>query len=62
MKVHEFQAKELLRRYKVPLLAGEHATTPEGAVEAAKRIGGPTGALEVVAETEQAPKAFAPEA
>ncbi|MEQ1500680.1 MAG: ADP-forming succinate--CoA ligase subunit beta [Myxococcota bacterium] len=40
MKVHEFQAKSLLRRYNVPLLAGEHATTPDEAVEAAKRIGG----------------------
>ncbi len=40
MKVHEFQAKSLLRRYGVPLLAGEHATSPDGAVEAAKRIGG----------------------
>ncbi|MEZ4236549.1 MAG: ADP-forming succinate--CoA ligase subunit beta [Myxococcota bacterium] len=40
MKVHEFQAKGLLRKHGVPLLAGEHATTPEEAVEAAKRIGG----------------------
>ena len=30
--------------------------------EAAKRIGGTTGALEVVAETGQAPEACAPEA
>jgi succinyl-CoA synthetase beta subunit len=40
LKVHEFQAKALLRRYKVPLLVGEHADSPDQAVAAAKTIGG----------------------
>jgi succinyl-CoA synthetase beta subunit len=40
VKVHEFQAKALLRKYGVPLLAGSHADTPEQAVAAAKEIGG----------------------
>jgi succinyl-CoA synthetase beta subunit len=40
MKIHEFQAKEVLRRFGVPLLAGGAATTPDGAVEAAAKIGG----------------------
>jgi succinyl-CoA synthetase beta subunit len=40
VKVHEFQAKALLRKFGVPLLEGEHATTPDQAVEAARRIGG----------------------
>jgi succinyl-CoA synthetase beta subunit len=40
VKVHEFQAKELLRPYKVPLLEGGHASSPEEAVEVARRIEG----------------------
>ncbi len=39
MKIHEFQAKEILRRYKVPLLTGAPATTPDEAVAAAKSLG-----------------------
>ena len=38
MKIHEFQAKEVLRRYGVPLLAGGAATTPDEAVEVARGI------------------------
>jgi succinyl-CoA synthetase beta subunit len=40
MKVHEYQAKELLRRFDVPLLEGAAAATPAEAVAAAERIGG----------------------
>jgi succinyl-CoA synthetase beta subunit len=40
MKVHEFQAKQVLRQYGVPLLGGEAATTPDEAAAAAGRIGG----------------------
>ncbi|MBW2253678.1 MAG: ADP-forming succinate--CoA ligase subunit beta [Deltaproteobacteria bacterium] len=40
MKVHEFQAKQVLRKYGVPLQAGEPATTPDEAAAAADRIGG----------------------
>ncbi|MEQ1565126.1 MAG: ADP-forming succinate--CoA ligase subunit beta [Myxococcota bacterium] len=40
MKVHEFQAKALLRKYKVPLLEGGAAATPAEARQAAERIGG----------------------
>jgi succinyl-CoA synthetase beta subunit len=40
VKVHEFQAKQLLRQYGVPLLAGGHAASPEEAVEVARGIGG----------------------
>jgi succinyl-CoA synthetase beta subunit len=40
MKLHEYQAKELLGRFGVPMLPGLAATTPDGAVEAAQEIGG----------------------
>ena len=40
MKLHEYQAKELLAEYGVPVPAGNIATTPEEAVEAATGIGG----------------------
>ncbi len=40
MKIHEYQAKSILRRYGVPLLQGEAATTPDEAVDAAERVGG----------------------
>lgn len=40
MKIHEYQAKELLRKYNVPVPEGKVAFTPEEAVEAAKSIGG----------------------
>ncbi len=40
MKIHEYQAKAILRRYGVPLLQGEAATTPDEAVAAAQKMGG----------------------
>ena len=40
MKVHEYQAKEILRRYGVPTPRGIVAETPEAAREAAKELGG----------------------
>src|SRR5689334_25176955 len=44
MNIHEYQAKELLARYGVPVPAGAVAYTAAEAVEAAKRLGGPGGA------------------
>jgi succinyl-CoA synthetase beta subunit len=41
LKLQEYRSKEILARHGVPLLAGEVATTPEGARAAAERIGGP---------------------
>jgi succinyl-CoA synthetase beta subunit len=40
MNIHEYQAKEVLRKYGVATLAGHLAESPEKAVEAAKQIGG----------------------
>ncbi len=38
MKIHEYQAKEILRRYNVPVPSGEMATTIEQADTAAKQL------------------------
>lgn len=40
MNIHEYQAKEILRKYNVTILKGKVANTPEEAVQAAKEIGG----------------------
>ncbi|MBI3769930.1 MAG: ADP-forming succinate--CoA ligase subunit beta [Deltaproteobacteria bacterium] len=40
MNIHEFQAKEILRKYGVPVLEGGIARTPEEAAEVARRLGG----------------------
>lgn len=40
MKIHEYQAKEILRKYNVPVPNGKVAYTVEEAVVAAKEIGG----------------------
>ena len=40
MNIHEYQAKDILRRYGVATLAGQMAESPEKAIEAAKAIGG----------------------
>jgi len=41
MKIHEFQAKEILKGYSVPVPQGEVAETAEAAAEIARRIGRP---------------------
>ena len=41
MNIHEYQAKELLRRYGVAVLDGHVATTVEEAVAGARRLPGP---------------------
>jgi succinyl-CoA synthetase beta subunit len=40
MKIHEYQAKEILKRYNVPVPKGRVAFSPDDAVEAAQSIGG----------------------
>ncbi len=41
MNIHEYQAKELLRRYGVAVLEGHVAFTPDEAAAAAKKLPGP---------------------
>jgi succinyl-CoA synthetase beta subunit len=41
MKIHEYQAKEIFRRYGVPTPRGEMVTTPDEAREVAKKLGTP---------------------
>src|SRR5262245_24145809 len=41
MNIHEYQAKELLKRHGVPVLEGFVAWTPEEAEAAASRLPGP---------------------
>nr|MCU0887435.1 ADP-forming succinate--CoA ligase subunit beta [Rubritepida sp.] len=41
MNIHEYQGKELLRRYGVAVLAGHVATTPEEAEAGARQLPGP---------------------
>jgi succinyl-CoA synthetase beta subunit len=40
MKIHEFQAKEILKAYGVPIPRGEVAKTPEEAKKVAEELGG----------------------
>src|SRR4026209_2379544 len=40
MKIHEYQGKELLKRYGVPVPRGIVARSPEEAFDAAKELGG----------------------
>jgi succinyl-CoA synthetase beta subunit len=40
MKIHEYQAKQILSRYNIPVQRGEVASSPEEARELAKNIGG----------------------
>lgn len=40
MNIHEYQAKEVLRKFGVATLKGKLAHSPEEAVAAAKGIGG----------------------
>ena len=48
MKIHEYQAKEILRKYNVPVPAGEMATTLEEAGTAAKTLFAKGNAVVVV--------------
>ncbi len=41
MKIHEYQAKDVLRRYGIPVQPGEIATTPEEAEAIARKFGVP---------------------
>jgi succinyl-CoA synthetase beta subunit len=41
LKLQEYRSKDILEAHDVPILAGETATTPEGARAAAERIGSP---------------------
>ncbi len=41
MKIHEYQAKDILARYGIPIQTGRVAFTPEEAEEIAREIGGP---------------------
>jgi len=41
MKIHEYQGKEILRQFGVPVPQGIHAFTVQEAVEAAQKLGGP---------------------
>jgi succinyl-CoA synthetase beta subunit len=43
MKVHEYQGKEILKRYNVPVPAGRVAFSVDEAVAAAKGLGGASG-------------------
>jgi len=45
MKIHEYQAKEILRRFGVPTPRGEMVTTPEAAKEVAKKLGTPVAVV-----------------
>ena len=41
MKIHEYQGKEILRQFGVPVPRGYAAFTVQEAVEAAQKLGGP---------------------
>ena len=40
MNLHEYQAKQLFARYAIPTPKGEVADSPDGAVAAARNLGG----------------------
>ena len=40
MNIHEYQAKELLKKFNIPVLGGNLALSPDEAVNAAKSLGG----------------------
>lgn len=40
MNIHEYQAKEVLRKFGVPTLKGKMVESPDQAVAAAKEVGG----------------------
>ena len=45
MNLHEFQAKEIFRKYGIPVSAGQVAETPEQAAEAFTKLGGPVAVV-----------------
>ena len=45
MKIHEYQGKEILRQFGVPVPRGIPAFTVQEAVEAAQKLGGPVGVV-----------------
>ncbi len=45
MLIHEYQAKEIFKKYGVPVSPGKAAFTPDEAVEAAREIGGESWAV-----------------
>ena len=40
MNLHEFQAKQLLQRYGIPIPTGEVADSAENAIRSANAVGG----------------------
>jgi succinyl-CoA synthetase beta subunit len=45
MNIHEYQAKQILARFGVPVPKGQHATTPDEAASAFKALGQPTAVV-----------------
>lgn len=45
MKIHEYQAKQLLKTFKIPILEGLLASTAQEAADAAGQLGGPVWAV-----------------
>ena len=41
MKIHEYQAKDIMARYGIPIQPGRVAYTPEEAEAIARELGGP---------------------
>ena len=52
MNIHEYQAKELYRKYDIPCPNGVAAFSPEKALEAAKKLIGETGSEVVVVKAQ----------
>jgi succinyl-CoA synthetase beta subunit len=45
MNIHEYQAKQILARFGVPVPKGQHATTADEAAAAFKALGQPTAVV-----------------
>ncbi|MCA9532943.1 MAG: succinate--CoA ligase subunit beta, partial [Myxococcales bacterium] len=52
MNIHEYQAKELYRKYGIPVPQGIPCMSPEEAVEAAKKLIADTGSEVVVVKAQ----------
>jgi len=57
MNLHEYQAKQLFARYRIPVTRGEVASTPAQAAAAADRLGG-DGRLRQAGQQEQQPPSW----